>query len=103
MPAPIIGVAAAAAARLVAKKIASRATGGITGTGAKNINPTYRQMNDSQARIRANSDTVSKVTKPNTESWNRTDAIQKRSVKKLTNKKDAAFIKGIADITFPKK
>jgi hypothetical protein len=53
MPAPIIGAAAAAAARLVAKKIASRAVGGITGTGAKNVNPVYKEMISSKAKKQA--------------------------------------------------
>ena len=44
MPAPIVGAAAIAAARLIAKKIATRTAGGITGTGAKNVNPVYKQI-----------------------------------------------------------
>ena len=40
MPLPLI--AAGIAARAVAKKLASRAAGGITGAGAKQVNPVYR-------------------------------------------------------------
>jgi hypothetical protein len=42
MALPII--AAGIAARAVAKKLASRAAGGITGAGAKQVNPMYRNM-----------------------------------------------------------
>ena len=35
-------IAAGIAARAVAKKLATRAAGGITGTGAKQVNPVYR-------------------------------------------------------------
>jgi hypothetical protein len=37
-------IAAGIAARVVAKKLASRATGGITGAGAKQVNPVYRNQ-----------------------------------------------------------
>ena len=36
-------IAAGIAARAVGKKLASRAAGGITGKGAKQVNPVYRQ------------------------------------------------------------
>ena len=52
MPLPL-GPIAAAAARTAAKKLAARATGGITGTGAKNVNPTYQQMISSKAKKQA--------------------------------------------------
>jgi hypothetical protein len=35
-------IAAGIAARAVGKKLASRAAGGITGAGAKNVNPVYK-------------------------------------------------------------
>jgi len=38
-------IAAGIAARVVAKKLASRAVGGIVGTGAKSVNPVYRNTN----------------------------------------------------------
>jgi hypothetical protein len=47
-------IAAGIAARVVAKKLASRATGGITGAGAKQVNPVYR-----------NTDTVKVNSNPN--------------------------------------
>ena len=37
-------IAAGVAARAVAKKLATRAAGGITGKGAKNVNPVYKNM-----------------------------------------------------------
>jgi hypothetical protein len=37
-------IAAGIAARAIAKKLATRATGGITGAGAKQVNPMYRNM-----------------------------------------------------------
>ena len=39
-------IAAGIAARAVAKKIATRAVGGITGKGAKAVNPVYRNTTD---------------------------------------------------------
>jgi len=50
MPAPIVGVAAAAAARLVAKKLATK---------------TAKKAVTSSARVRSNTNAVSKVAKPN--------------------------------------
>ena len=40
-------IAAGIAARLVAKKLATRAAGGIVGTGAKNVNPVYKNIGPS--------------------------------------------------------
>jgi hypothetical protein len=37
-------IAAGIAARAVAKKLATRAAGGITGAGAKQVTPVYREM-----------------------------------------------------------
>ena len=37
-------IAAGIAARAIAKKIATRAAGGITGAGAKQVTPVYREM-----------------------------------------------------------
>jgi DNA invertase Pin-like site-specific DNA recombinase len=50
MPAPLIGAAAAAAARLVAKKIAQRTTGGITGAGARSIQKIYKQTGPTKSQ-----------------------------------------------------
>jgi hypothetical protein len=52
MPLPL-GPIAAAAARATVKKLAARATGGITGTGAKSVNPTYKQMIASKGKKEA--------------------------------------------------
>lgn len=50
MPAPIVGAAAAVAAKLIAKKLSQRAAGGISGAGAKNINPIYKETVPKQIR-----------------------------------------------------
>ena len=81
----------------------SRASGGIQGSSGTNVNPVYRQMTPSAQRLRANTNAISRVAKPNTEIWDQTTAIQNRTVRKLTNREDAAFIKAIADISFPKR
>ena len=52
MPLPL-GPIAALAAKTVVKKLAARATGGITGSGAKSVNPTYKQMISSKAKKQA--------------------------------------------------
>ena len=57
MPLPI-GPIVAAAARAATKKLATRVTGGITGAGAKNVNPTYQQMLVSKAKKEAAGYTV---------------------------------------------
>jgi hypothetical protein len=56
MPAPIIGAAAAAAARIVAKKIAQRTASGITGAGARSVNPVYKQVGPSVKVVKPTSD-----------------------------------------------
>ena len=52
MPLPI-GPIAGAAARAIAKKIASRTVGGISGTAAKSINPVYKEMISARAKKEA--------------------------------------------------
>ncbi len=48
-------VAAGIAARAVAKKLASRAAGGIVGAGAKQVNPVYRNISNQTKDIAKNS------------------------------------------------
>jgi len=48
-------IAAGIAARAVAKKLASRAAGGITGAGAKQVNPVYRNISNETKGIAKNS------------------------------------------------
>jgi hypothetical protein len=48
MPAPLIGAAAAAAARIISQKLAQRAVGGITGSGSKSVNPIYKEVGNSR-------------------------------------------------------
>lgn len=57
MALPILGVVAGVAARAAAKKVASRVVGGITGKGAKQVNPVYRNQTD---QIQKNSVKVQK-------------------------------------------
>ena len=51
MAIPLVGAAAIAAARVVAKKLATRAVGGITGTGAKFVGTEYRNMNTGSVKV----------------------------------------------------
>jgi len=44
-------IAAGIAARAVAKKLATRAVAGITGTGARNVAPVYRNMSTGNVKI----------------------------------------------------
>ena len=53
MALPII--AAGIAARAVAKKLATRAVAGITGAGAKQVTPVYRNMQTGNVKILPNS------------------------------------------------
>jgi hypothetical protein len=70
-------IAAGIAARAVAKKLATRAAGGITGSGAKQVTPVYRNQGFSEAVLKRPSYT------PKNSLGKRatTDAIQKNSVK----------------------
>ena len=51
MAIPLIGAAAMAAGRVIAKKLATRAVGGITGTGAKFVGTEYRNMNTGSVKV----------------------------------------------------
>ena len=44
MAIPLVGAAAMAAGRAVAKKLATRAAGGITGSGAKSVGSVYKEQ-----------------------------------------------------------
>jgi hypothetical protein len=44
-------IAAGIAARAVAKKLATRAAGGITGAGAKQVNTVYRNMGTNSVKV----------------------------------------------------
>ena len=48
-------IAAGIAARAIAKKIATRAVGGITGKGAKAVNPVYKNVRATTDAIQKNS------------------------------------------------
>ena len=51
MALPIVGIVAAA----VAKKLVTRAVGGIVGAGSKSINPIYKQVSPSVKTVPGNS------------------------------------------------
>jgi hypothetical protein len=57
-------IAAGIAARAVGKKLASRAAGGITGKGAKQVNPVYRNTGVSKAEAKANARGLKAANKP---------------------------------------
>ena len=57
-------IAAGIAARAVGKKLASRAAGGITGKGAKQVNPMYRNTGVSKAEAKANARGLKAANKP---------------------------------------
>jgi hypothetical protein len=52
MPVPLVGAAAAAAARAIAKKLATRNVGGITGKGSKNVNPVYKNVGEPKSAVK---------------------------------------------------
>ena len=50
-------IAAGIAARAVAKKLATRAVGGLTGAGAKQVTPINRNMNTGSVKVVPNKNT----------------------------------------------
>lgn len=56
MPVPLIAAAAAAAARVISTKLASRAVGGITGAGAKSVAKVYRETGNSVKVVKPGQD-----------------------------------------------
>lgn len=52
-------IAAGIAARAVAKKLATRAAGGITGAGAKSVNPVYKEMGTGSVKVVPNKNIAS--------------------------------------------
>ena len=72
MPAPLVGVAAAAAARLVAKKLATK---------------TVKKAVTSSARVRKNTNAVASTIKADSPTAWRTGPIQRNSVKKVVGGK----------------
>jgi hypothetical protein len=57
-------IAAGVAARAVAKKLASRATGGITGAGAKQVNKVYKNMGATKSEVKASARGLKAANKP---------------------------------------
>lgn len=56
-------IAAGIAARAAAKKLASRAAGGITGKGAKQVNPMYKNMDKQVTPLSKNAKINKKINK----------------------------------------
>jgi hypothetical protein len=52
MAIPLVGAAAMAVGRVVAKKLATRAAGGITGAGAKSVGAVYKNQGFSEAVLK---------------------------------------------------
>jgi hypothetical protein len=61
MPVPLIGAAAAAAAKVISKKLAQRAVGGITGGGARSVNPVYKEVGPTVKVVKPNPNTISNL------------------------------------------
>ena len=74
-------IAAGIAARAVAKKLATRAAGGITGKGAKQVNPVYRNTGVSKAEAKANARGLKAANKPVTKNKEKVYSLDK-SLKK---------------------
>jgi hypothetical protein len=90
-------IAAGIAARAVAKKLASRAVGGITGAGAKQVAPVYREMGTGSVKTlpggtKHQADTVNKM---------RTEFVDNRK-SGVTAKKSAAIVEKV-NRDIPKK
>jgi hypothetical protein len=62
-------IAAGIAARAVAKKLATRAAGGITGAGAKQVAPVYREMGTGSVKVIPQS-SISKIRAENVTTYN---------------------------------
>ena len=52
MPVPLVGAAIGVAARVIAKKLATRTVGGITGSGAKQVNSVYRNIGEPKSAVK---------------------------------------------------
>jgi len=90
-------IAAGIAARAVAKKIATRAVGGIVGAGAKAVTPIYREMGTGSVKpfpggTKYQADTVNKM---------RTEFVNDRK-SGVTAKKSAAIVEKV-NRDIPKK
>ena len=97
MAAPLIAAAVAAAAKIVSKKLAQRAVGGITGAGAKSVNPVYKEMGGRQVvKINSGNTTAPIKPKPKTASYSqlkdmpnliKIDSAKGNTVKKIAYRK----------------
>jgi len=88
-------IAAGIAARAVAKKLATRAAAGITGAGAKQVNPVYRNSSSVKTfpgGTKYQADTVNKM---------RTEFVNNRK-SGVTAKKSAAIVEKV-NREIPKK
>ena len=76
MAIPLIGAAAAMAARVVAKKLATRAVGGITGAGAKQVTPVYRNMETGSVKV-----VPANKSNPTNEKLNSSENVRLKTIK----------------------
>ena len=76
MAIPLIGVAAAMAARVVAKKLATRAVAGITGAGAKQVTPVYRNMETGSVKV-----VPANKSNPTNEKLNSSENVRLKTIK----------------------
>ena len=95
MALPII--AAGIAARAVAKKLATRVAGGITGAGAKNVAPVYRNMQTGNVKILPNS-AIGLVIKDNVitknakqQTFKNINKFNTEKLKRINSGEEAAF------------
>ena len=92
-------IAAGIAARAVAKKLATRAAGGITGVGAKQVNPVYRnspvsgKMGDPRG-VKTNQSGSVKTFSGGTK--NQSDMVNKMRTELLNDKKSGVTAKNSA-------
>jgi len=105
-------IAAGIAARVVAKKLATRVVGGITGAGAKTVAPINRNMGTGNVKvinIKQNAKELSKYTVNNISASQYKNIINKgnteitNSVKSGQNAKESAALRELQNLSRPKK
>jgi len=84
----VIGPIAAAAARALAKKAATRAAGGIIGAGEKYVHPVYRNMTPSRAK------TIDKLVAPTIKNKGTASEISKEMSAAQKHIKELSRVRG---------
>ena len=105
MALPII--AAGIAARAVAKKLATRVAGGITGSGAKNVAPVYRNISTGSVKVIKGLNTEAKLLgiskKTFQKEGNKFMGEYVESVKSGQGAKEIAALRTVTNKAVPKK